>query len=81
MALMSSSSLTARRIRTRTNAANETGDPQALAHVKNDAWLLTFNNNANAWFLFLPLVYLFESATLMEVRTIENAFLVFYRQQ
>lgn len=46
---------------------------QVLPHVQNDAWRLTFVNNANACFIFLPFVLWFEGATLVEVRRESNA--------
>lgn len=39
---------------------------KALSHVKNDAWLLTFNNNANACLLFPAIVLYFERTKLIE---------------
>ena len=41
---------------------------QALPYVMNDAWRLTFINNANACLLFLPVLFFFEGAMLWEVR-------------
>lgn len=41
---------------------------QALPHVLNDAWRLTFVNNANACLLFAPVVFFFEGTMLWEVR-------------
>ncbi|CAN0520127.1 unnamed protein product, partial [Scytosiphon promiscuus] len=40
---------------------------KALPHVKNDAWRLTFTNNANACLLFIPFVLYFEGGMLWEV--------------
>lgn len=40
---------------------------QALPHVMNDAWRLTFINNANACLLFVPFVVYFEGSMLLEV--------------
>ena len=40
---------------------------QALPHVENDAWRLTFINNANACILFVPFVAYFEGPTLWQV--------------
>ena len=36
----------------------------------NDAWRLTFINNANACLLFVPAVFFFEGAMLWEVRAL-----------
>lgn len=43
---------------------------QALPYVMNDAWRLTFINNANACLLFVPAVFFFEGAMLWEVRAL-----------
>ena len=40
---------------------------QALPHVMNDAWRLTFINNANACLLFIPFVLYFEGSMLRAV--------------
>lgn len=40
---------------------------QALPHVMNDAWRLTFINNANACLLFIPFVLYFEGGMLLAV--------------
>lgn len=34
----------------------------------NDAWRLTFTNNANACLLFIPFVLFFEGSLLWEVK-------------
>ncbi|CAM9204872.1 unnamed protein product [Ectocarpus fasciculatus] len=39
---------------------------KALPHVMNDAWRLTFINNANACLLFIPFVVYFEGGMLRE---------------
>eukprot|EP00904_Undaria_pinnatifida_P003370 jgi/Undpi1/13033/HiC_scaffold_8.g02696.m1 len=39
---------------------------KALPYVMNDAWRLTFINNANACLLFLPVLFFFEGAMLWE---------------
>lgn len=41
---------------------------QALPHVMNDAWRLTFINNANAVLLFIPFVLYFEGGLMWAVR-------------
>lgn len=41
---------------------------QALPYVVNDAWRLTFINNANACLLFAPVVFFFEGTILWQVR-------------
>lgn len=42
----------------------------------NDAWRLTFINNANACLLFIPFVLYFEGSMLLAVSSLADGFFV-----